>query len=150
MLIPLLSAVGSTPRTGHMQLLHCLLHSYLPYSTAVHYGIHYSSACSYLPQIVTALKLLRRIDLISCRLRTVRNHTLKSTSKLEAQSFFCRKQFSYRSPDYGSGWSGCYKCPSPQDVVEYSCASVNGSGSRTYNGASRAGKMYQLCTTVSP
>ena len=50
--------------------------------------------CSYLPQIATALKLLRRIDLISCRLRTVRNHTLKSTSKLEAQSFVCRKQFS--------------------------------------------------------
>ena len=32
--------------------------------------------------------------------------------------------------------------PAPQDVVEYSCTSVNGSGSRTYNGASRAGKMY--------
>ena len=37
---------------------------------------------SYLPPIATALKLLRRIDLISCRLRTVRNHTLKSTSKI--------------------------------------------------------------------
>ena len=35
----------------------------------------------HLPSIATALKLLRRIDLISCRLRTVRNHTLKSTSK---------------------------------------------------------------------
>ena len=57
---------------------------------------------------------------------------------------------SARSPDYGSGWGGRYKCPSPQDVVEYSCASVNGSGSRTYNGAIRAGKVYQLCTAVSP
>ena len=41
-----------------------------------------------------------------------------------------------RSPDYISGWGGCYKCPNPQDVVEYSCTSVNGSGSRTYNGDS--------------
>ena len=148
MLIPLLSAVGSTPRTGHMQLLHCLLHSYLPYSTAVHYGIHYSSAAichrslplsNFFVGLILYLVVFAPFEII----RSSQRRNLKRKASSAGNN-------SARSPDYGSGWGGCYKCPSPQDVVEYSCASVNGSGSRTYNGASRAGKMYQLCTTVSP
>ena len=82
-------------------ILVCLLHSYIYY---------------HLPSIATALKLHRRIDLISCRLRTVRNHTLKSTSK-NLKSSAGNNSATCRSPDYGSGWGGRYKCPSPQDEL---------------------------------
>ena len=98
-----------------MQLLHCLLHSYLPYSTAVHYGIHYSSAAichrslplsNFFVGLILYLVVFAPFEIIRSSQRR----------KLEAQSFSCRKQFRY-----GSGWGGCYQCPCPQDVVEYSC-----------------------------
>ena len=133
-----------------MQLLHCLLHSYLPYSTAVHSGIHDSSACS-IAICHQSLPLSNFfVGLILYLVVFAPFEILRSSQrlKLEAQRFLTSAgNNSARSPDYGSGWGGCYKCPSPQDVVEYSC---NGSGSRTYNGAIRAGKVYQLCTAVSP
>ena len=127
----------------------------VPYSTAVHYGIHYSSSCSTaichrslpLSNFFVGLILLVYLVVFAPFEIILLVRSCKSVN-VEAKSFFCRKQF--RSPDYGSGWGGCYKCPSPQDVVEYSCTSVNGFNGRTYNGAIRAGKMYQLCTAVSP
>ena len=41
-----------------------------------------------------------------------------------------------------------YRSLSPQEVVAYSCASVNGSGSRTYNGAIR-GETLLHCISVT-
>ena len=72
----------------------------------------------------------------------------KSTA-FTVQRFTCHEaKIQFRFPSY------VIRNKSRDNIVQLtgcsSCTSVNGSGSRTFNSAIRAGNLYLLCTAVSP